>query len=418
MSFSRLRTSAFWMLWTATAVANLADGVFKLALPLLATQLTDSPGLVAGVAFAVRLPWLLFALFAGVIADRVDRRRTMIVANTARVVVLGVLFVSIVMNFVTLPLIYAVALLLGITETLADTASASILPSMVPVERLELANARLVGAITVTNEFVGPPLGGALAAISLGLAFATSSGLYLVAAVALVLMTGTYKPVATTRAPLVSELMSGVRYVWRNALLRTLAIIVAVMNIGWSAWAAVMVLYVIAPGPGGLTEFEYGIMLTSIGIGGFVGAIVAVPIVERLGRRWAIGADIVGTFLMLWIPAITANAWAIGAAAVLGGIGGSMWSIVVSAIRQQMVPDDMQGKTSGVFRLFGYGALSVGAALAGFIGEQISIPAAFAVCAVMTALLLVPFFTVITPEALTVKPKRTSDLPEPIAGNA
>jgi MFS family permease len=418
MTLTRLRTSAFWMLWTATALANLADGVFKLALPLLATQLTDSPGLVAGVAFAVRLPWLLFALFAGVIADRVDRRGTMIAANFTRVAVLGVLVISILINVITLPLIYAVALLLGIAETLADTASASILPSIVPVEKLELANARLVGAITVTNEFAGPPLGGALAAISLGLAFATSSGLYLVAAVALLLMAGSYKPVVTTRAPLVSELMSGITYVWRNALLRTLTIIVAVMNIGWSAWAAIMVLYVVAPGPGGLTEFEYGIMLTSIGIGGFVGAIVAVPIVERLGRRWAIGADIIGTFLMLWIPAITANAWAIGAAAVIGGIGGSMWSIVVSAIRQQMVPDDMQGKTAGVFRLFGYGALPLGAALAGFIAEQFSIPAAFAVCAAMTALLLIPFITVITPEAISIKSKRVLDTPEPSLRNA
>lgn len=393
------------MLWTATALANLADGIFKLGLPLLAAHLTDSPSLVAGVAFAVRLPWLFFALFAGVIADRADRRRVMITANLSRVAVLGLLALTIASDSLSIPLLYAVALLLGIAETLADTASASILPSIVSSDKLELANAQLVGAITVTNEFIGPPLGGALAFLSLGLAFATSSGLYLAAAVALMLMAGSYRPAAAThRPPLLRDLMSGLRYVWDSALLRTLAVIVAVMNIGWSAWAAVMVLYVVTPGPGGLSEFGYGLMLTSIGIGGVAGTVVAVPFVERFGRRWAIGADIIGTFLMLWIPAMTANAWAIGAAAVLGGIGGAMWSIVVSSIRQQMVPDDMQGKTAGVFRLFGYGSLPVGAALAGFIAEQISIPAAFAICALMTALLLLPFFRVMTPAALSPTP--------------
>jgi MFS family permease len=387
----RLALTNFWFLWTATALSNLADGVFKLALPLLALNLTDSPGLIAGVTFTVRLPWLLFALPAGVLVDRYDRRRMMIGANLARVMILGALVAGIALKAVTLPLIFVAALALGIAETLADTAASSVLPSVVETGKLEQANARLVGVITVTNEFIGPPLGGAIAALSLALSFAASSALYFVAALALLMMVGAFRPVqSSTNSPrMLSDIMTGLRYVWSHSQLRTLAIIVAVMNMGWSAWASVMVLYVM--GPGGLSEFGYGVMLTSIGIGGVIGTLLTVKLVERFGRRSAIGFDILGTLIMLAVPALTANAWAIGAAAVIGGIGGAIWSIVVSSIRQQIVPDAMLGRTGGAFRLFGYGSLSVGAVLAGVVAEIAGIPAVFALCAALTALLFIPF---------------------------
>jgi MFS family permease len=391
--------SYFSALWSATATANLADGIFKLALPLLATRVTDSPALVAGVAFAVRLPWLLFALLAGVLADRFDRRAMMIGANLLRFVVLILIALLSSLDGALLPIIYVTAFILGIAETLADTAGASILPSIVKTEKLESANAQLTGVTTVTNEFIGPPLGGALAALSLALAFMTSSLLYLAAAIAIFLISGTYKPQssAPNQQKLLADMATGVRFVWNDRLLRALVVIVGVMNLGWSAWLSVMVLYVVAPGPGGLTEFGYGVMLTSIGIGGLLGTFLAVPFVKRFGRSWAIAADIAGTFAMLAIPAITANAWAIGGAAVIGGIGGAMWSIVVTSIRQQVVPDEMLGRTGGAFRLFGYGALPLGSALAGVIAEVFGLPAVFATCAGLTLFLLIPFFKDVIP---------------------
>lgn len=390
------RTSYFRALWSATAAANLADGIFKLALPLWATHFTTSPALVAGVAFAVRLPWLLFALLAGVLADRFDRRLMMIGANLIRFIILLLVVGIGAAGAMSLSILFVVAFVLGVAETLADTAGSSILPAIVGSDGLERANARLVGATTVTNEFIGPPLGGALAAVSVALAFATSSALYLVAGISIFLISGTYKA-SSTRQRIVTDIVGGLRFVWNDRLLRALVIVVAVMNLGWSAWLSIMVLYVVAPGPGGLSEFGYGVMLTSIGLGGLLGTVAAVPFVTRFGRRWAIAADIVGTLIMLGIPALTADAWMIGAAASIGGVGGAMWSIVVSSIRQQVVPDDMLGRTAGVFRLFGYGALPLGSALAGIIAEGFGLPAVFAVCAGLTIFLLIPFYRDITP---------------------
>jgi MFS family permease len=386
----------FWALWSSTALSNLADGIFKLALPLLAAALTESPALVAGVTFAMRLPWLLFSLPAGVWADRYDRRGIMLSSNSARVVLLGGLALGMLTGGLSVPLVIAAAFLLGLAETLADTAGSSVLPALVPQQDLQKANARLFGVVTVTNEFVGPPLGGMLVGMSFALAFGVSAGLYAFAAVALLWMTGQFRAAAVIHRPMWAEIREGLHFVWHHDLLRTLNIIVAVMNFAWSAWAALIVLYAVAPGSGGLTVFEYGIMLTGIGIGGVLGGLLTTPIVRLIGYRWAIAADILGTVALVAVPAVTPNPWLVGAAAVVAGFGGAMWSIVVPTIRQTLVPDAMLGRVSGVGRLFGAGALALGAAFAGIVAEIAGIPAVFAACAALSALLFIPFSRNIT----------------------
>ena len=103
----------------ASGFANLADGVFWVALPLLAVQLTRSPVLIAGVTIAARVPWLL-APVAGALADRMDRRQAMVRVNLVRTVLLGGLALAVAADLATLPMLYAVAVLLGIAETLFD----------------------------------------------------------------------------------------------------------------------------------------------------------------------------------------------------------------------------------------------------------------------------------------------------------
>jgi MFS family permease len=153
----------FWQLWSASTLSNLADGLVKVALPLVAVTLTDSPGLVAGLTLAVTLPWLLFALPAGVLADRVDRRIAMVTANVVRGAAVAVLAVAVLLGLessaAAIWALYAVALLLGTAETVYDTSAQSILPQVVPRDRLPRANGRLIAAELTANEFVGPPWG-------------------------------------------------------------------------------------------------------------------------------------------------------------------------------------------------------------------------------------------------------------------
>ena len=147
----------YWRLWASSAASNLADGVFWIAFPLLAIRLTDSPVLIAGVAVVGRLPWLIFVLIAGALADRLDRRRTMIGVSILRTVVALVIALTIVTNTDSLWLLYVTAFVLGVGETLFDTAAQSVMPSIVRRDDLSKANGRLYAVELTMNQFVGPP---------------------------------------------------------------------------------------------------------------------------------------------------------------------------------------------------------------------------------------------------------------------
>src|SRR5690349_9675371 len=111
---------------SAAGFSNLADGVFQIALPLLALRITQSPAAVAGIMFAMRLPWLLFGVVAGTLADRLDRRWTMVSVNVARATLIGSLAIVVAAEREELWVLYAVAFLLGVGETLFDTSGQSL----------------------------------------------------------------------------------------------------------------------------------------------------------------------------------------------------------------------------------------------------------------------------------------------------
>lgn len=390
----------FVALWSAATASNLADGFFKLALPLYTATLTESPAQVAGVMTALTLPWLLFSLPVGSLVDRLDRRSLIAAAHLLRVMVLTGFVVLMLNAQVPLLLLYTVAFALGVAEVGADTAASAILPSVVKLEDLEEANARLVGSVTVGNEFIGPALGGVLFALSIAAPFGVSAALYLVAVGALFCLRGSFRAVRAASRARSGEVFEGLTFLWRHDLLRTLAILVTVMNVCWSAWLTLMPLYAVAPGPLGLSVPQYGLLLTCLGVGGVLGTVVAVPAQRLLGQRWAIGADILGTLVMLLIPAFFLNSWLIGVAALLGGAGSTMWGIMVSSVRQRAVPDALLGRVSAALRLFGYGAYPLGAALAGILGELAGIRMVFALCVLLTSVLFVPFFLGVTNRAL------------------
>ena len=391
----------FWALWTATTFANLADGVFKLALPLLAVQLTLSPGLVAGTIFALTLPWPLFALPVGALGDRLDRRYILVCSNLLRISVLGLLTTTVLLDVVTLPLLYGVAFLLGTAEVFYDTISPALVPTVVPKQKLEQGNAWLTGSQTVTNEFVGPPLGGALAAVGIGLALGTSAGLYIFAVFALVLMTGAFRPAYRRTTGIRSDIVEGIKFLWQQPVLRTLTIILSVTAGCWNAWFAVLVLYVVAPGPVGLSPFGYGILMTCLGIGGVLGAALTPLAITMIGRRGVIATNFLTMITMLSVPVITTNVWIIGISMVAGGVGSSLWNITVGSLRQRITPEHLQGRVVGVGRLIGWGSVPLSAGISGIVAETFGVRAVFAGGAILTAAMIVPFVTVITNEAIT-----------------
>ena len=350
-------------MWTATGLANLSDGLYLLALPLIALQLTGSPAQVAGVTVALTLAWPLFGFYAGLVVDRADRRRLVVTVNIVRGLTLAGLTASLVTGSATIVHVYVAALVLGVAETLVDTSLAALVPqTVVRSADLGRANARIEVAQNVTNQFVGPPLGGVLAVA--GLAWVTGIGalLYAVTIPVLGLLKGQFRAEAV-RAPgprpaLRTEVTAGLRFIWSNRLLRNLTLITAAMNVFWAAWAAVLVVYLVAPGPGALNPAGYGLLLTTMAVGGILGASLVGPLRRRIGAYLLLVLDVIGTVLLVGTPAVTVNPFVIGAAMVVGGAGSAVWRVIVTQIRQSVTPAAVLGRVYSASRVISWGVLA------------------------------------------------------------
>lgn len=384
---------SFARLLGASALSNLADGVFQVALPLLAVSLTRSPGLVAGVALAQRLPWLFMALPAGALADRLDRKRTMIRVDVLRVVVMGAIAAAVATDLDSIVLLYVAAVVLGVGETLFDTAAQSILPSVVDCDQLSAANGRLQAVELTANTFVGPPLGGLLAAAALTSAFALSSGAYLVAALCLLGMAGSFRPDPSGAAKnMRREIAEGVRFVWHNPILRTLGLMLGLTNLAFTAHFSVFVLF--ATGPMHLSETGYGLLLTSSAFGGVAGSYAGPWLERRIGRARCLLLAILLFGSTLAVPAFTTNVAANVAAFVGAAFGSVVWNVITVSLRQRITPDRLLGRMNSAYRLLGWGTMPLGAALGGAIAEVWGLRPTFAVAALLHLPLLLGFLVV------------------------
>ncbi|WP_206506160.1 MFS transporter [Streptomyces chrestomyceticus] len=410
----------FARLWAATAAANLGDGLVLALIPLLAVQLTASSGLVAGAKLAHTLPWAVAPLAVGLLVDSMDRRQLVIFFDLFRAAALAILLAALLLHATALFVLYAlylVACCLAVGEAVADIATTALVPSVVPRHRLEWANSWIRGTESVLNEFVGLPLGGLLVAVGPAWAVGGAGGLYAVAACAMLMLHGKYRPVAQDASPDGLDgrkrhlLTAGLRILWRNRPLRTLTLMSTVMAGCWSAWLAVLVVYTVQ-GPVGLSPVGYGLLLTTLGAGAVLGAALAPRLARTLGVRWILVTDVVAGVVMLGAPAVSADVVVIAFATFLGGVGSGLWNVEVISLRQRLTPQGQLGRISGAIRCLGWGGMPLGAALAAGLAELTGPRPVFALAAVLTALTLIPLLRILNTPALDAPAQE----PSPAAG--
>jgi len=394
----------FVRLVSASGLSNLADGVFQITLPLVALGITRDPGAFASVTLVGRLPWLLFSLPAGALADRLDRRRTMTLVNVARAAMIGGLALVVAADLEGLWLLYLVAFGLGVGETLFDTAAQSILPNVVQDPgRLSKANGRLYGVELTANQFIGPPIGGLIAGVTLAGALAGSAAAYAVAAAVLMLLVGHFRPIRNAIGPqrMRADIAEGVRYLAGHRLLRTLAICVGISNLASTATFAVFPLYAVDPGPMGLSGAGFGVLLATLAAGSVIGSLFVHRIERRLGRRRILLLSTLTFPLFPLVPALTpsvawiATAFFAGSALIVG------WNIVTVSLRQRIVPDHMLGRVNSCYRLLAWGTMPLGAALSGVLGSRWGLDAVFWTSAALNALCVPIVYVVVTEQALS-----------------
>src|SRR3954470_9858719 len=258
-------TSFRWLVgssWTS----NLGDGIGLAAAPLLIASETQDPLLVAAGALVQRLPWLVFGLYAGVLADRMDRRILVVAVDLMRAAVLLVLALVVVSGRVTIGVVLAAMLLVGIAEVFADTATGTLLPMVVAKDDLGIGNARLMSGLLTGNQLVGPAVGAVLFAAGRTWPFLTQA--LCVALGAVLLSRMRVPPMRRPRRPsrLRRDVVEGLHWTWGNAAMRTLTLTIVTFNVTYGAAWSVLVLY--AHDRLGVGAVGFGLLSTAIAVGG------------------------------------------------------------------------------------------------------------------------------------------------------
>ncbi|MEL6890225.1 MAG: MFS transporter [Actinomycetota bacterium] len=386
----------FWRLAFSAGASNLADGVFKLALPLAAIAFTRSPTLVAGLELVRSLPWLLIALPVGALADRLDRRRTMIAANLARASFVVALAAVLETKSGSIALLYLVALGTGVAEVFYDTSSQSILPNLVDRGQLGRANGRL-GAIELsTQQFVGPPLAGLLVGLALAAAFWTTTVLWVIAIGALWALRGAFRPDRSgERSTIRADIGEGIRFLVAQPTLRTMAVMVGIANLASSATGAMLVLYAVGPDSVlRLDETQFGLLIISAAGGSIAVTFVNERVEAALGRARTLTITVAGMVVFTGAPAVTSSVWVVAAAMFVGGALIMTWNIITVSHRQAVTPDHLLGRLNSVYRLLAWGTMPLGAAAGGLIAEAFGLRAVFASMGILAATLFIPARTI------------------------
>ena len=394
-------SSAFRRLLAASALSNLGDGVRAAGLPLLAASLTRDPIAFSAVAVAGSLPWLLLSLPAGVLIDRIDRRRLMIGANVWRGIVLALLATVVATGRANVPALVVAAFALGAGEVIFDNAAQTLLPSIVAREGLERANGRLFAVELTTNQFVGPPLGGALFALGAALPLMLDAGAMLLAALLLAgLLAASTGADATTapseREPFLVALRGGLRWLREHRLLRTLALLLAVMNGTASMALATYALYAVGEGSIlGLGAIGFSLLLTAGSAGSLIATLVADRMVLAYGRGPVLWTTLIAAVAVPVAIGLTSSVAVVAIAFVTFGFTGVVWNVVTVSLRQTIIPTQLLGRVNSVYRFLGWGAMPVGAAIGGVVAGAFGLRAPWLLAAAICAIALVPAVPVV-----------------------
>jgi MFS family permease len=326
---------------------------------------TRDPGLVAMALLVQRLPYLLIGLYVGVLADRLNRRRVVIVVNILRALVVGVLAVTIAAGGVNVVVVLATLFVLGTAEVFADITKSTLLPMVVAKPDLGMANARIVSGFITGNQLVGPPIGAFLFAVGMAVPFGAQALCMALGAVLMSRIARTPPVKAGESSHLGRDLKEGFRWLWNHAPLRTLAITVFVFNVTFGAAWSVLVLIAIERLQVG--EVGYGLMIGVGAIGGLLGAALYRALESRFSLADIMRVGLVVECLTHLILATTTTLWVGMTILFFFGAHNSIWGTTTTTIRQRAVPADYQGRVSSLNQLGSYGGLVAGAALGGVI---------------------------------------------------
>lgn len=375
-----------WLMGSSWS-SNIGDGIALAAGPLLVASQTRNPTLVAMAALLQRVPWLIFGLWAGAIADRLDRKRIIVTANVLRVLVVLVLCGFIVTEHVSIGVVLATMFVYGVCEVFADSTSGTLLPMLVRREDLRTGQVRLQAGYLTANQLVGPPVGAFLFAAGMVWPFVTQVVLVVLAVLLVSRMELPRGGVrGTVETHVRADIREGLRWIRHHAAMRTLALVILTFNITWGAAWSVLVLYALDHLEMG--EVGFGLLTTASAVGG----VLATASFGRVSSRFSL-ARLMKVCLLAEVLTHLALALAPNGAVAIGimfffGAYAFTWGTVSNTIRQRAVPTAYQGRVGSVYMTGLFLGLVIGQALGGPIAEQWGLTAPFWFAFVGTAVML------------------------------
>jgi len=372
----------YWTLWTAGAISFTGDGIMFGALPLLAASITRDPRIVSLTEAVAGVGWLLLGLVSGVMVDRWRRTTTMWIVDAIRAVVAGAFAAAVLAGLESIPLLLMTGFLLGLLAPFFDNASSSVIPELVAPTALERANGYNQAALVLLANLLGPPLGAALFVVHHGVPILFDAVSF-AAAAALVFSVRRAAP-ARERLPdrhLGRELKEGLVYLYRHKLLRTLCLLLLVANAIGSGIIAILVLYVLEALD--LPEAGFGWLVAIYAVGGVAGAALA----PRLSRRLSTSTSLITAMLVMGVAIVgfglVAKLVVVVPGAILMGFGSTWWNVVSITLRQRIVPAELLGRVTAVYRMVAFCAAPLGAVGAGFLAHRTDLRTPYVVMGVL-----------------------------------
>lgn len=362
---------AFARLWSANVATNLGDGIAAILAPLLAVGLTDDPLLIAGVAAMTMVPWLVFAIPAGVIVDRVDRRLALAVANLVRVGFALLLVALSATGSLTIWWLYLVVFAYGVGETVADGAVRAATPGLVPRASLARANSRIEAAELIVQRFASGPLASLLFAIAAIIPLGLNAIAFAVAGLLALTLPRSARP-SPNPEPWRARFSAGLRFILSDPRLRPVWLLGMFTTLCFAAaWGSYAVRVIDGLG---LPEEWFGLFLLTQGVGGLLGSMLAGRIARRLGTGPTIATAAViipAGIALIGMPSL----WFAAAGFAISSFGIMVSNIHTMSLRQSIVPPQLLGRVHGTWRTFLWGAMPVGALLGGLLGRvDLSLP--------------------------------------------
>ena len=432
MKSSKVKTKfspSYWKLWSATTISNLGDGIVAIAYPWLASAVTRSPLLIALSAVISRLPWLIFTLHAGVITDRFNRKRIIVAMDTVRGILTFTVGVFVYLERDSLPalneltsltnletnytlysVILITAFLFGLAEVLRDNCAQTLMPAVVEDKDLEKANGRMWSAESLTNSFIGPPLGSFIIATAVFLPFFIDAVTFFVAAALIAGM----KPMVKSFEPQANsdpinfrlEIREGFSWLWNHDLLRPMAIILGLLNGIASLSGAVYILF--AQEVLNTSVFIFAVLGTAAAFGGILGGLLGPKVSEKIGSGRSLAIALFVMPLGALLIGFTSQWYLVWVLLFFQTFAGVLWNIVTVSLRQSLIPANLLGRVNSVYRFFAWGTIPIGTllgggvvvALEGLIGREIAFRSVYFIGAGFGFILFVYAIRVLTTEAI------------------